>query len=160
MNFERYSRQILFPGIGQAGQQRLAQSHAVIVGCGALGAMHAEMLARAGVGRLRLIDRDFIEESNLHRQIMFEERDVTDRLPKAVAAAARVNRINSEVQAEAVVKDVNYTNIEELIRDADVALDGTDNFETRFLINDAAVEMDKPWGYGVAGRPQRKRKQS
>jgi len=150
MNFERYSRQILFPGIGQAGQQQLAQSHAVIIGCGALGAMHAEMLARAGVGRLRLIDRDFIEESNLHRQIMFEERDVTDRLPKAVAAAARVNRINSEVQAEAVVKDVNYTNIEELIRDADVALDGTDNFEARFLINDAAVKLDKPWVYGAA----------
>jgi adenylyltransferase/sulfurtransferase len=150
MNLERYSRQILFPGIGQEGQQRLAQSHAVIIGCGALGAMHAEMLARGGVGRLRLIDRDFIEESNLHRQVMFEESDVTDRLPKAVAAAARVNRINSEVRVEAVVKDVNYTNIEELIRDADVVLDGTDNFEARFLINDAAVKLDKPWVYGAA----------
>src|SRR5215475_10173559 len=144
MNSERYSRQILFPGIGQAGQQRLAQSHVVIIGCGALGAMHAEWLARGGVGRLRLIDRDFIEESNLSRQIMFEERDVTDRLPKAVAAAARVNRINSEVRAEAVVKDVNYTNVEEMIRDADVVLDGTDNFEARYLINDAAVSS-----YGV-----------
>jgi adenylyltransferase/sulfurtransferase len=150
MNLERYSRQILFPGIGKEGQQRLARSHAVIIGCGALGAMHAEMLARAGVGRLRLIDRDFIEESNLHRQIMFEERDVAERLPKAVAAAARVNRINSEVQAEAVVKDVNYSNIEELIRDADVVLDGTDNFEARFLINDAAVKLDKTWVYGAA----------
>ncbi len=150
MNLERYSRQILFPGIGKEGQQRLADSHAVIIGCGALGAMHAEMLARAGVGRLRLIDRDFIEESNLHRQIMFEERDVADRLPKAVAAAARVNRINSEVRAEAVVKDVNYANIEELIRDAGVVMDGTDNFEARFLINDAAVKLDKPWVYGAA----------
>ncbi len=150
MNSERYSRQILFSGIGKEGQRRLAQSHAVIIGCGALGAMHAEMLARAGVGQLRLIDRDFIEESNLQRQIMFEERDVAERLPKAVAAAARVNRINSEVQAEAVVKDVNYTNVEELIKDADVLLDGTDNFEVRFLINDAAVKLRKPWVYGAA----------
>jgi adenylyltransferase/sulfurtransferase len=150
MNSERYSRQILFPGIGKEGQRRLARSHAVIIGCGALGAMHAEMLARAGVGRLRLIDRDFIEESNLQRQIMFEERDVADRLPKAVAAAARINRINSEVQVEAVVKDVNYANVEELIEDADVLLDGTDNFEARFLLNDAAVKLDKPWVYGAA----------
>ncbi len=150
MDSERYSRQILFPGIGTEGQQRLAQSHAVIIGCGALGAMHAEMLARAGVGRLRLVDRDFIEESNLHRQIMFEERDVEERLPKAVATAARISRINSEVLAEAVVKDVNYTNVEELIHDADVVLDGTDNFEARFLINDAAVKLDKPWVYGAA----------
>ncbi|HEY6401573.1 MAG TPA: ThiF family adenylyltransferase [Blastocatellia bacterium] len=150
MNSERYSRQILFSGIGKEGQQRLAQSHAVIIGCGALGAMHAETLARAGVGRLRLIDRDFIEESNLHRQIMFEERDVADRLPKAVAAAARVARINSEIEAEAVVKDVNYSNVEELIRDADVILDGTDNFEARFLINDAAVKSGRTWIYGAA----------
>jgi adenylyltransferase/sulfurtransferase len=150
MNPERYSRQVLFPGIGKEGQQRLAESHAVIIGCGALGAMHAETLARAGVGRLRLIDRDFIEESNLHRQIMFEERDVADRLPKAVAAAARVGRINSEVRADAVVKDVNYSNVEGMIGDADVVLDGTDNFETRFLINDAAVKLDKPWIYGAA----------
>jgi molybdopterin-synthase adenylyltransferase len=150
MNPERYSRQLLFSGIGKEGQQRLAQSHAVIIGCGALGAMHAEMLARAGVGRLRLIDRDFIEESNLHRQIMFEESDVADRLPKAVAAAARIARINSEIEAEAVVKDVNYSNVEELIRGADVILDGTDNFEARFLINDAAVKSDKAWIYGAA----------
>jgi adenylyltransferase/sulfurtransferase len=150
MNLERYSRQILFPGIGKEGQRLLAQSRAVIIGCGALGAMHAEMLARAGVGRLRLIDRDFIEESNLHRQIMFEERDVADRLPKAVAAAARVGRVNSEVEVEAVVKDVNYSNVEELIRDTDVVLDGTDNFETRFLINDAAVKSGRAWVYGAA----------
>jgi adenylyltransferase/sulfurtransferase len=150
MNLERYSRQILFPGIGKEGQQRLAQSHAVIIGCGALGAMHAEMLTRAGVGRLRLVDRDFIEESNLHRQIMFEERDVEERLPKAVAAAARINRINSETAVEAIVKDVNNTNAEQLIQDADIVLDGTDNFEVRFLINDAAVKLRKPWVYGAA----------
>ncbi len=150
MTLDRYSRQILFPGIGKEGQQRLARSRAVIIGCGALGAMHAEMLARAGVGRLRLVDRDFIEESNLHRQIMFEERDVEERLPKAVAAAARINRINSEVAVEAVVKDVNYANVEELIRDADVTLDGADNFEVRYLINDAAVKLEKPWVYGAA----------
>lgn len=150
MSLERYSRQVLFSGIGNPGQQRLAQSHAVIIGCGALGALHAEMLARAGVGRLRLIDRDFIETSNLHRQIMFEERDVADRLPKAAAAAARLQRINSEVEVEAVVKDVNYTNVEALIGDADVVLDGTDNFEARFLLNDAAVKLDKPWVYGAA----------
>jgi len=146
----RYSRQILFSGIGKEGQQRLAESHAVIIGCGALGAMHAEMLARAGVGRLRLIDRDFIEESNLHRQIMFDERDVEERLPKAVAAAARIARVNSDIRTEAVVKDVNYSNIEELIRDADVVLDGTDNFEARFLLNDAAVKLNKTWIYGAA----------
>jgi molybdopterin/thiamine biosynthesis adenylyltransferase len=150
MNFERYSRQILFTGLGRAGQERLAQSRAVIVGCGALGAMQAEMLARAGVGRLRLIDRDFIEESNLQRQIMYEERDVVERLPKAVAAAARIRRINAEIAAEPVVRDVNYTNVEELIRDAEVVLDGTDNFEARFLLNDAAVKLGQPWIYGAA----------
>ncbi|MBP6822199.1 MAG: ThiF family adenylyltransferase [Acidobacteria bacterium] len=150
MNLERYSRQILFSGIGKSGQERLAASHVVIIGCGALGSMQAEMLARAGVGKLRLIDRDFIEESNLHRQIMFEERDAAERLPKAVAAANRIARINSEVLAEPVVKDVNYSNIEELIRDADVVLDGTDNFEVRFLINDAAVKHGKIWIYGAA----------
>lgn len=149
-NPDRYSRQILFSGIGRQGQERLAASRVTVIGCGALGAMQAEMLARAGVGFLRLVDRDFIEESNLHRQIMFEERDVADRLPKAVAAAARVNRINSEVQAEAVVKDVNYSNIEELIGDVDVVLDGADNFEVRFLLNDAAVKLGKPWVYGAA----------
>ncbi|MCI0661494.1 MAG: ThiF family adenylyltransferase [Acidobacteria bacterium] len=150
MNLERYSRQILFSGIGKEGQELLANSHAVIIGCGALGAMHAEMLARAGVGRLRLVDRDFIEESNLQRQIIFEERDVDERLPKAVAAEARINRINSEIKVEAIVKDVNYSNVENLIGDADVVLDGTDNFEVRFLINDAAVKLNRPWVYGAA----------
>ncbi|HZS05680.1 MAG TPA: ThiF family adenylyltransferase [Blastocatellia bacterium] len=150
MASDRYSRQILFTGIGRQGQERLTNSRVSVIGCGALGSMHAEMLARAGVGRLRLIDRDFIEESNLQRQIMFEERDVAERLPKAVAAAARISRINSEVAAEPVVADVNYMNVEELIGDADVVLDGTDNFEVRYLINDAAVKLNKPWVYGAA----------
>ncbi|MBS1807989.1 MAG: ThiF family adenylyltransferase [Acidobacteria bacterium] len=150
MSLERYSRQILFSGIRQAGQERLANSHAVIIGCGALGAMQAEMLARAGVRRLRIIDRDFIEESNLQRQIMFEERDVTERLPKAIAAAERIARINSDIEVDARVMDVNYTNVEELIHDADVVLDGTDNFETRYVLNDAAVKIGKIWIYGAA----------
>ncbi|HKX26366.1 MAG TPA: ThiF family adenylyltransferase [Blastocatellia bacterium] len=150
MTLERYSRQILFSGIGPDGQERLTNSHAVIVGCGALGAMQAEMLARAGVGRLRLIDRDFVEESNLQRQIMFEESDVADKLPKAIAAESHVKRINSAIAVEAVVKDVNYTNVESLIHDADVVLDGTDNFEARFLLNDAAMKLNRPWIYGAA----------
>lgn len=149
-NLERYSRQILFSGIGRVGQEELNDSHAVIVGCGALGAMQAEMLARAGVRRLRIIDRDFIEESNLHRQIMFEERDVTERLPKAIAAAGRIARINSDIEVDARVVDVNYMNVEELIHDADVVLDGTDNFETRYVLNDAAVKLGKTWIYGAA----------
>lgn len=149
MNLERYSRQILYPGIGREGQQKLANSRVVVIGCGALGAMHAEMLSRAGVGRLLLIDRDFIEESNLQRQIMFEERDVAERLPKAVAAAERIRRINSDVVVEPVVRDVNYSNIENLIRDADLVMDGTDNFEVRYLINDAAVKLNIPWIYGA-----------
>lgn len=150
MSLERYSRQTLFTGIGQAGQGRLRDSRAVVVGCGALGAMHAEMLARAGVGRLRLVDRDFVEESNLQRQVMFEERDALERLPKAVAAAERVGRINSEVEVDARVADVNYANVEDLIADADVVLDGLDNFETRYLVNDAAVKLNKAWVYGAA----------
>src|SRR5262245_18118521 len=117
MDLDRYSRQFLFPGLGKQGQERLKQSRVTLIGCGALGAMHAEMLARAGVGYLRLVDRDFIESSNLHRQIMFEERDAADHLPKAIAAQARIARINSEISAEAVVKDVNYSNVEQLIRD-------------------------------------------
>jgi molybdopterin-synthase adenylyltransferase len=149
MNLERYSRQTLFAGIGEDGQNRLKHSHVVIIGCGALGAMQAEMLARAGVGRLRLVDRDFIEESNLQRQIMFEERDVLERLPKSIAAESRINRINSTIAVEAIVKDVDYSNIEDLIGDADLVLDGTDNFETRFLLNDVCLKAGIPWVYGA-----------
>jgi len=147
---ERYSRQILFDEIGEAGQERLARSRAVIIGCGALGAIQAETLARAGVGSLILVDRDFVEESNLQRQIMFEEADARDRIPKAVAAARRIRRVNSDIEVEAVVTDVNFENVEEILNGADVALDGTDNFETRFLINDAAIKHAKPWVYGAA----------
>ena len=147
---ERYSRQILFDKIGEAGQARLAESCAVIIGCGALGAIQAETLARAGVGRLVLVDRDFVEESNLQRQIMFEEADARERLPKAVAAARRIRRVNSDTVVEAVVKDVNFENVEDIIAVADVVMDGTDNFETRFLINDASIKLAKPWVYGAA----------
>jgi adenylyltransferase/sulfurtransferase len=147
---ERYSRQVLFSGIGEAGQGRLLDSCAVIIGCGALGAVQAETLARAGVGQLILIDRDFVEESNLQRQIMFEESDARERLPKAVAAQRRIARVNSAIKVEAIVTDVNFKNIEELIAGADVVLDGTDNFETRFLINDACVKLNKAWIYGAA----------
>src|SRR5882724_7062048 len=148
--FERYSRQILFDGIGEAGQDQLLRSRAVVIGCGALGAMQIEMLARAGVGHLRVIDRDFVEFSNLQRQVMFTERDAIGRIPKAVACEARVRSINSDIQIESTVADVNYSNIEELIANAGIVLDGTDNFDTRYLINDACVKNNIPWIYGAA----------
>ncbi|HVG20505.1 MAG TPA: ThiF family adenylyltransferase [Blastocatellia bacterium] len=147
---ERYSRQAIFTPVGEAGQARLGAAKVVVIGCGALGAVQAETLARAGVGRLALVDRDFVEESNLQRQIMFEESDARERLPKAVAAARRIARVNSRVRVEPVVADVSFENVEEIIRGADVALDGTDNFETRYLINDACVKTGTPWVYGAA----------
>ncbi|MET0624185.1 MAG: ThiF family adenylyltransferase [Pyrinomonadaceae bacterium] len=147
---ERYSRQILFEGIGETGQRRLGASRALVVGCGALGSAHVEMLARAGVGSLRVVDRDFVEESNLQRQTMFTERDARERTPKAVAAARRVAEINSEVECEAEVADVNQSNVERLIEGCDVVLDGTDNFATRFLVNDACVKRGVAWVYGAA----------
>jgi len=146
----RYSRQILFSGIGKEGQNRLRESQAAIIGCGALGTAHAEALARAGVGRLRVIDRDFVESSNLQRQTMFTERDAADRLPKAIAAVNHLKRINSEISLEPEILDVNHTNIERLIQDCDVVLDGTDNFATRYLINDACVKNRINWIYGAA----------
>jgi adenylyltransferase/sulfurtransferase len=147
---ERYSRQILFAGIGKEGQRRLLQARALIVGCGALGSAHAEALARAGIGKLRLADRDFVEASNLQRQTMFTEHDATEHTPKAVAAANHVNEINSEVKVEPEITDVNYSNIERLVKDCDVVLDGTDNFATRYLINDACVKHKINWIYGAA----------
>lgn len=147
---DRYSRQILFEGIGAEGQQRLACAHITVIGCGALGSSIIETLARAGVGRMRVIDRDFVEYSNLQRQQLYDERDARACLPKASAARRRVSRINSQVKVEAVVEDVNAFNIERLISDTDLVLDGTDNFETRFLINDACVKLAKPWIYGAA----------
>jgi len=147
---ERYSRQILFGGIGEAGQRRLNDSRALIIGCGALGSAQAEALARAGVGRLRIVDRDFVEASNLQRQTMFTERDAAERIPKAVAAANHIAEINSEIATEPEIADVNHSNIEQLIKNCDVVLDGTDNFATRYLINDACVKHEVNWIYGAA----------
>src|SRR6476620_3551509 len=145
---ERYSRQIRFPGMGEAGQRRLLDSHVTLCGCGALGTVLANALVRAGVGHLRLVDRDFIETSNLQRQVLFDEHDVAENLPKAEAAARKLGAINSSVHVEPVVTDIDRTNIVELCADADLILDGTDNFEIRYLINDAAVKLGKPWVYG------------
>lgn len=147
---ERYSRQILFPEIGEAGQERLLAAHAAIVGCGALGAFQAGALARAGVGRLTLIDRDFVETSNLQRQWLYEEEDAARGIPKAVAAEQRLARINSGVVVRGVVADLTPENAADLLGAADLILDGTDNFETRYLINDFAVSRAVPWIYGGA----------
>src|SRR5947209_4542716 len=147
---ERYSRQILFEGIGEEGQRRLLASRAIVIGCGALGTAQAEALARAGVGKLRLVDRDFVEESNLQRQTMFTERDALERMPKAIACARHIGEINSQIKVEAEVADVNQSNVERLIQGCDVVLDGTDNFGTRYLINDACVKHDVNWIYGAA----------
>jgi len=147
---QRYSRQILFAGIGESGQEALLRSHAVIVGCGALGSFHAAALARAGVGALTIIDRDYVEPSNLHRQWLFEESDAEEALPKAAAAQRRIAGINSSVRVRGIVADLTAGNIEELVRDAGVLLDGTDNFDTRYLINDFAISRGTPWIYGAA----------
>ncbi|MFQ5413862.1 MAG: ThiF family adenylyltransferase [Phycisphaerae bacterium] len=145
----RYGRQILFDRIGIDGQARLSAARVVLVGCGALGTVLADTLVRAGVGHVRICDRDFIERNNLQRQVLFDEDDIAAGRPKAEAAAARLARINPDVTVEARVVDVNPTNIEHLADRADALLDGTDNFETRFLINDYAVKTDVPWIYGA-----------
>jgi adenylyltransferase/sulfurtransferase len=147
---DRYSRQMRVPGIGKAGQERILASRVTLCGVGALGTVLANTLVRAGVGFVRVVDRDFVEPSNLQRQVLFDESDVTDNLPKAEAAAAKLRRINSSVTVEPVVADIDRTNIEDLCRDADLILDGTDNFEVRYLINDTAVKLGKPWVYGGA----------
>jgi adenylyltransferase/sulfurtransferase len=147
-SLERYSRQMRFWGIGEQGQRRLLDSHVTLCGCGALGTVLANALVRGGVGHLRLIDRDFIETNNLQRQVLFDEHDVAENLPKAEAAARKLAAINSTVHVEPVVTDVDRTNIVELVKDADLILDGTDNFEIRYLINDVAVKLGKPWVYG------------
>lgn len=148
VSLERYSRQIRFPGMGEAGQRRLLESHVTLCGCGALGTVLANALVRAGVGHVRIVDRDFIETHNLQRQILFDEHDVAENLPKAEAAARKLAAINSSVHVEPVVTDIDRTNILELVQDADLILDGTDNFEIRYLINDVAVKLGKPWVYG------------
>ena len=147
---ERYSRQILFNGIGRDGQEKLLNSRVLLVGCGALGASHAEMLSRAGVGRLRIVDRDFVEYTNLQRQTLFKESDAAERLPKAAAAKTRIAEINSEIDVEEVIADVNNSNVESLIDGCDLVLDGTDNFQVRYLLNDACVKHGQTWIYGAA----------
>ncbi|MGE3168810.1 MAG: ThiF family adenylyltransferase [Pyrinomonadaceae bacterium] len=147
---DRYSRQILFNEIGKEGQQRLINSRVLLVGCGALGASHAEMLARAGVGTLRIVDRDFVEYTNLQRQTLFKEEDAEYRVPKAAAAKRRIAEINSDVTVEEHIADVNNSNVESLVAGCDLVIDGTDNFQARYLLNDACVKHDRIWIYGAA----------
>jgi molybdopterin-synthase adenylyltransferase len=147
---ERYSRQVLYPAIGEQGQARLAQGHVAIVGCGATGAAAAALLARAGVGTLTIVDRDFVEESNLQRQMLFDQADVLDSLPKAEAAKRKIALFNEDVAVHAHVADLVPSNIHGLLGSADIFLDATDNFETRYLLNDYAVEQGKPWIYAAA----------
>jgi molybdopterin-synthase adenylyltransferase len=147
---ERYSRQILFHGIGEAGQEKLLAASAVLVGCGALGTVVANLLVRSGVGRLRIIDRDFVEPSNLQRQTLFEESDARESLPKAVAAERRLRAINSSVQVEGIVSDLTPRNAADLLAGFPLLIDGTDNFETRLLLNDAALSLGVPWIYAAA----------
>ena len=145
---DRYARQWRYEPLGRSGQARLGEGRALICGCGALGSVIANTLARAGVGYLRIVDRDFLELNNLQRQVLFDEEDVAARLPKAVAAATKLARINSEIEIEPLVADVDHRNILKLADSVDVILDGTDNFETRMLLNDTALRLDIPWIYG------------
>lgn len=147
---ERYSRQILFSGIGTEGQRALNDAHVAIVGCGATGAAAASLLARAGVGTLSLIDRDFVEPSNLQRQVLFDEADALESLPKAEAARRKIAQFNSSITVHARIADLVPANISELLGSAKLILDATDNFETRYLINDFAVQQGKPWIYAAA----------
>jgi molybdopterin/thiamine biosynthesis adenylyltransferase len=146
----RYSRQEMFAGIGQEGQHRLGESSAVIMGCGALGCNAANLLVRAGVGRVRIIDRDFVEYPNLQRQALFTEKDIKDGLPKAIAAQKHLQEINSLVDVEGIIADVNFSNIEKFCSGMDVILDGLDNLETRYLVNDVSQKLRIPYIYGGA----------
>jgi molybdopterin/thiamine biosynthesis adenylyltransferase len=147
---DRYSRQILFGPIGAAGQAKIRAASICVVGCGALGSFQAEALARAGIGRLRLIDRDYVDHTNLQRQWLFDESDARDETPKALAAERRLQRINHQVDLEPAVADLTPSNAEELTTGFDLILDGTDNFETRYLLNDISVKLGTPWIYGAA----------
>lgn len=144
----RYDRQARFAPLGEEGQRRLSSARALVCGCGALGSVIAETLVRAGVGFVRIVDRDFVELNNLQRQVLYDEQDVADNLPKAIAAVNKLRRINSEIEIEPVVADVTNRNITHLAGDVDAIVDGTDNFGTRFLLNDFAVKHNKPWIYG------------
>jgi molybdopterin/thiamine biosynthesis adenylyltransferase len=148
--FERYSRQILFPGIGEKGQQRLLDARVAVLGCGALGSFQAGALARAGVGYLRIIDRDYVELSNLQRQWLFDESDAEQGLPKAIAAARHLSAANGGIQVEPMVADLTWSNAEELLSGVQLILDGCDNFETRYLVNDYCVSRSVSWIYGAA----------
>lgn len=145
---ERYSRQIRFAAIGENGQKRLAESRVLVAGCGALGSHLAETMVRAGTGYVRIVDRDFVEVSNLQRQALFDEQDIADQLPKAEAAARKLRRINSGIEIEAHVADIDHRNIRQFAEGVDLILDGMDNFETRFLINDLCLTTGQPWVYG------------
>ncbi len=145
----RYSRQVLFSGIGSEGQARISASRVALIGCGALGAVQASLFVRAGVGTLRIIDRDFVEESNLQRQILFDEEDVRSVLPKAIAAERKLRSVNSLVTVEGLVEDVNASSITRLLEGFDLIVDATDNFDARFLLNDYAVKSGTPWVYGA-----------
>lgn len=147
MDLERYSRQTVLSAIGEEGQRRLLESSVLVVGCGATGTVIANHLARAGVGHLTIVDRDFVELNNLQRQLLFDEADVREGLPKAAAAERRLRAVNSTVEVTGRVSDVNAGNVEALVRDADLVMDGTDNYETRYVVNDACVKLGKPWVY-------------
>ncbi|SFD54248.1 adenylyltransferase and sulfurtransferase [Lentibacillus persicus] len=148
MDTARYSRQMLFQPIQESGQKALSTSSALVVGAGALGTVISNQLVRAGIGKIRLIDRDYVELSNLQRQIMFDETDVKDAMPKAVAAKNKLEKINSQVEIDAIIGNVTAENIDDLIKDVDVVLDGTDNFATRYLLNDACFKHQLPFSYG------------
>ncbi|HEY90982.1 MAG TPA: thiazole biosynthesis adenylyltransferase ThiF, partial [Dehalococcoidia bacterium] len=150
MMMDRYSRQIIFPGLGEEGQRKLSESSVVIIGCGGLGTMISSSLVRAGIGKVRIVDRDFIEYHNLHRQALFNEDDVKDELPKAVAAERHLKKVNSSIEIEGIVADANHTNIEKFVSGMDLIVDGLDNFESRFLLNDVALKHGIPWIYGAA----------
>lgn len=143
----RYARQTVLPVIGEAGQRRLLGSRVAVIGCGATGTVIANHLARAGVGSLRIVDRDWVEWNNLQRQLLFDEEDARSGTPKAVAAERRLRAVNSEIEIRSVISDVNAANVEALIGDCDLVMDGTDNFETRYIVNDACVKLGKPWVY-------------
>ena len=145
----RYLSQIVFPEIGEEGQEKIKNAKVIVIGCGALGCAITNNLVRAGIGKIKIVDRDLVEIGNLQRQILYDEEDVRERIPKSIAAKRKLEKINSEVKIEAIVSDVNYKNIEDLIKDCDIVLDGTDNFETRFLINEACVKHEIPWIYGA-----------
>ncbi|UTG82892.1 thiazole biosynthesis adenylyltransferase ThiF [Bacillus paranthracis] len=145
----RYSRQELFSPIGEEGQQKIREKHVLIIGAGALGSANAEMFVRAGVGTVTIVDRDYVDWSNLQRQQLYAESDVENNLPKAVAAKKRLEEINSEVRVEALVQDVTAEELEELVTNVDVMIDATDNFETRFIVNDMAQKYSIPWIYGA-----------